>query len=113
MTFHLYLDSADAADWRSWLPTRVFRGVTTNPTLMQRAGRPVTAGGVAQVLTELGPESGLGPALSVQVQAWGDTAEDMVALADAWGRARVRSSNCRPPKRVSVRRRYSPPGACR
>lgn len=85
MTFHLYLDSADAADWRSWLPTRVFRGVTTNPTLMQRAGRPVTAGGVAQVLTELGPESGLGPALSVQVQAWGDTAEDMVALADAWG----------------------------
>ncbi|OSQ50662.1 hypothetical protein MGEO_11765 [Marivita geojedonensis] len=34
----LYLDSADEADWADLMPTGLFRGITTNPLLAQRAG---------------------------------------------------------------------------
>ena len=40
MALRLFLDSADPADWRQWLPTGLFHGVTTNPTLLKRAGQP-------------------------------------------------------------------------
>lgn len=36
--FHLYLDSADLPELRACLPHPVVHGVTTNPTLMRRAG---------------------------------------------------------------------------
>ena len=36
--FHLYLDSADLAELQACLPHPVVHGVTTNPTLMRRAG---------------------------------------------------------------------------
>jgi transaldolase len=36
--FHLYLDSADLAELQTCLPHPVVHGVTTNPTLLQRAG---------------------------------------------------------------------------
>lgn len=36
--FHLYLDSADFEELRRCLPHPVLHGVTTNPTLLQRAG---------------------------------------------------------------------------
>jgi len=38
----LYLDSADPADWARFLPLGVFRGVTTNPVLLERAGQACT-----------------------------------------------------------------------
>ena len=36
--FHLYLDSADLSELRTCLPHPVIHGVTTNPTLLKRAG---------------------------------------------------------------------------
>jgi transaldolase len=36
--FHLYLDSADLADLQTCLPHPAVHGVTTNPTLLRRAG---------------------------------------------------------------------------
>ncbi len=36
--FHLYLDSADLADLQTCLPHPAIHGVTTNPTLLRRAG---------------------------------------------------------------------------
>ena len=36
--FHLYLDSADLTELKACLPHPVVHGVTTNPTLLQRAG---------------------------------------------------------------------------
>lgn len=42
MTLHLLLDSADPAEWSRWLPSGLFQGVTTNPTLLRRAGQPCT-----------------------------------------------------------------------
>jgi transaldolase len=37
-SFHLYLDSADLTELRTCLPHPVVHGVTTNPTLLKRAG---------------------------------------------------------------------------
>lgn len=37
-TFHLYLDSADLSELRRCLPHPLVHGVTTNPTLLRRAG---------------------------------------------------------------------------
>jgi len=36
--FHLYLDSAELSELRACLPHPVIHGVTTNPTLLKRAG---------------------------------------------------------------------------
>ncbi|MEO6854806.1 MAG: transaldolase family protein, partial [Rhodoferax sp.] len=36
--FHLYLDSADLADLKTCLPHPAVHGITTNPTLLRRAG---------------------------------------------------------------------------
>ena len=46
--FHLYLDSADLADLRACLPHPTVHGVTTNPTLLHRAG--IAADGVTALL---------------------------------------------------------------
>ena len=40
MALRLFLDSADRAAWADWLPSGLFHGVTTNPTLLRRAGVP-------------------------------------------------------------------------
>lgn len=45
---HLYLDSADLAELKTCLPHPVVHGVTTNPTLMRRAG--VTRAALPSVL---------------------------------------------------------------
>lgn len=34
----LFLDAADQADWQRWLPTGLFYGITTNPTLLAGGG---------------------------------------------------------------------------
>ena len=38
----LFLDTADTDEWGELLPTGIFHGVTTNPTLLERAGQPCT-----------------------------------------------------------------------
>ena len=40
MALRLFLDTADPEAWERWLPSGLFHGVTTNPTLLQRAGQP-------------------------------------------------------------------------
>lgn len=73
--FHLYLDSADLTDLRQCLPHPVVHGVTTNPTLLQRAG--VTRATLPALLTtclELGAR---------QVQAQVHAADTEGMLADA------------------------------
>ncbi|MEY2645127.1 MAG: hypothetical protein RLZZ611_1776 [Cyanobacteriota bacterium] len=79
MLLRLLLDSADPAAWRQWLPTGLFHGVTTNPTLLKRAGRPCD-------LSSLRALSQEALALGVQelhLQAWGsDLLSCGRALAD-------------------------------
>lgn len=73
--FHLYLDSADLAELQACLPHPVVHGVTTNPTLMRRAG--ITREGLPRLLhaaLKLG-------ARQVQAQVHAADADGM--LADA------------------------------
>lgn len=71
----LFLDSADPADWRRWLPLGVFHGVTTNPLLLERAGQACTLDNLAR----LGAEAFDLGCREIHLQAWGETPEDMVA----------------------------------
>ena len=67
MALRLLLDSADPNAWAEWLPTGLFRGVTTNPTLLRRAGQPCTHAHLAELTAnalELGVQE-------LHLQAWG------------------------------------------
>jgi len=67
MALRLLLDSADPAAWAEWLPSGLFRGVTTNPTLLRRAGQACN-------LEQLAALTAQALAYGVQelhLQAWG------------------------------------------
>jgi transaldolase len=75
MTLRLLLDSADPRAWSDWLPSGLFHGVTTNPTLLRRAGRPCHSAELRSLThqaLDLGMEE-------VHLQAWGP---DATALAE-------------------------------
>ncbi len=73
-TNRLFLDTAVQSEWEALLPIGIFHGITTNPTLLERAGLECTVPAV-QALTQ--------KALSLvgcdefMCQAWGCTSEDM------------------------------------
>jgi transaldolase len=75
MTLRLLLDTADPLAWAEWLPTGLFQGVTTNPTLLLRAGRPCTLAELAR-LTDAALDQGMG---EVHLQAWGADAQALEA----------------------------------
>jgi transaldolase len=41
-SLRLFLDTADTAAWDMWLPTGLFHGITTNPTILAASGIPST-----------------------------------------------------------------------
>lgn len=71
----LFLDSAERTALQHWLPTGLFAGVTTNPTLLRRAGVACTV----PALAELAREAVALGASEVHLQAWGTTAEALLA----------------------------------
>jgi transaldolase len=75
MTLQLLLDTADPEVWRTWLPSGLFRGVTTNPTLLHRAGQPcslVGLRGLAREAFSLGAQE-------IHLQTWGADVEAATA----------------------------------
>lgn len=70
----LFLDSADRAAWERWLPTGLFFGITTNPTILDAAGLrcrlPVIADLVGDALAHGIDE--------VQVQSWGTETASLI-----------------------------------
>ena len=79
MKLRLFLDSADPQAWREWLPSGLFHGITTNPTLLKRAGQPcdlATLRGLSQEALGHGVQE-------LHLQAWGsDLLSCGRALAD-------------------------------
>ncbi len=67
MTLRLFLDCADPQAWGQWLPSGLFRGITTNPTLLRRAAQPCTLERLEQLTAEA---LALG-AQELHLQAWG------------------------------------------
>ena len=68
----LFIDTADPAAFERWLPTGIVHGVTTNPTVLARAGRRTAIASLAPLAERA---LGLGAA-EFQAQAWGGTASD-------------------------------------
>lgn len=71
----LFLDSADRAAWDEWLPTGLFHGITTNPTILANAG-------VANTLAELSRLSHIAFEADVaefQAQTWGRSSDALIA----------------------------------
>lgn len=79
VALHLLIDSADLGAWRELWPLGLFQGLTTNPTLLRRAGLPCTLDALARLADEA---SALG-AEELHLQAWGGTAEHLLACGRA------------------------------
>lgn len=79
MALRLFLDSADPKAWLEWLPSGLFHGVTTNPSLLRRAGQPCSLHG----LTELS-RMALGHGIAeLHLQAWGTSTAEMLQCSQA------------------------------
>ncbi|MEW6497199.1 MAG: transaldolase family protein [Cyanobacteriota bacterium] len=70
----LYLDTADATQWQSWLPTGLFYGVTTNPLLLEQAQVACSV----ERLKDLARQALSLGAKEVQLQTWGTSVEALV-----------------------------------
>lgn len=79
MTLRLLIDSADLRAWRGLWPMGLFTGITTNPTLLRRAGHRCTLDALRPLLTEAF-SLGCG---EFHLQAWGTTAEQLLACGQA------------------------------
>ena len=75
MHLRLLLDSADPAAWAEWLPSGLFHGVTTNPTLLLRAARPCRLDELERITREV-LDRGM---QEIHLQAWGCDAEALAA----------------------------------
>jgi transaldolase len=79
MGLRLLLDSADPEDWRQWWTTGLFSGITTNPTLLRRAGRTCDL----QALRALVGEADTLGVGELHLQAWGADAASLEACGAA------------------------------
>lgn len=67
----LFLDSASMADWDDLLPTGLFYGITTNPSILERDGVRCDIKSVSRLASDA-LDAGV---QSVMIQAWGGTAD--------------------------------------
>lgn len=72
----IFLDTFDMESWRTFMPSGLFHGITTNPLLAQRAGLDYSSidwGNVVEIASSLGAKE-----LHVQLP---DTSEEALAFA--------------------------------
>lgn len=70
----LFLDSADIGAWDEWLPTGLFHGITTNPTILANAGIRNTLAELSRI-SHIAFEAGVA---EFQAQTWGRTSEALI-----------------------------------
>jgi transaldolase len=75
-SLRLYVDSAEEKDWRHYLPTGIFYGVTTNPKLLNQTGIGFTIDRLA-ILAQTAFELG---ANEIHLQVWGRETEQMLRI---------------------------------
>ena len=82
-----FLDTAVTSEWDALLPTGMFYGVTTNPTLLERASEPCTVANLHKLASKA-----LKYTEEFMCQTWGSTVEEMyengMAISD-YDRERV------------------------
>jgi transaldolase len=79
MALRLLLDCADPLEWERWLPSGLFQGVTTNPTLLRRAGQPCSL----EHLALLGQQAAALGCRELHLQTWGADGEQQLATGRA------------------------------
>mmetsp|Transcript_27415 Transcript_27415/g.57210 ORF Transcript_27415/g.57210 Transcript_27415/m.57210 type:complete len:284 (-) Transcript_27415:332-1183(-) len=79
-----FLDTGDTSEWDALLPLGLFHGVTTNPTLLERANEPCTVSNLHRLATKAlccnssSSSSGSYPPLKeFMCQTWGATPQEM------------------------------------
>ncbi len=77
----LLLDSADPTAWRRHAGSGIYRGVTTNPLLLQAAGIPCNLERLAGLADEV-RQLGFG---EIHIQAWGEPLEETATRIAALG----------------------------
>ncbi len=73
MSLTLLLDSADPTIWTKWFRSGIFHGITTNPTLLRKAGQPCTFPNLKQ-LTQRAKDIGCN---EMHIQAWGNSFKEI------------------------------------
>lgn len=73
MALELLLDSADIQVWNQWMQSGLFTGITTNPTLLKKAGCDCSFESLS-CLAERAEQLG---SRVLHLQSWGDTAQEM------------------------------------
>ena len=69
-----FLDTASAAEYAALLPSGMFHGVTSNPTILQRDGVPCTIPALHALA-----DTAFGHGISeFMCQSWGGTTDEMV-----------------------------------
>ena len=74
MSINLLLDSGDPETWEEWIPTGIFNGITTNPSLLKKAKQPCTI----EHLKKLSLKASHLGCKELHLQAWGETAEELI-----------------------------------
>lgn len=73
-----FLDTALTEEWDDLLPTGLFHGVTTNPTLLERASQPCTLPNLEKLA-----DKALSMSNEFMCQAWGTTVDELVETGRA------------------------------
>ncbi len=79
MTLRLFLDSADPKAWAQLWPLGLFHGITTNPTLIRRAGRVCDN----DEMRALARAARAIACSELHLQAWGATEDALLARSQA------------------------------
>ena len=79
---NLLLDSADINSWKELIPTGIFKGITTNPSLILKAGLSCELK-VVKKLTQKAKHFGC---KEIHIQAWGQTPEELRKCAYRLGK---------------------------
>ena len=73
MGLQLLLDSANTIEWEEWIPTGIFKGITTNPTLIRQSKRPCNLSWIK----ELAKKANKLNCPELHLQAWGKTSTEL------------------------------------
>lgn len=79
MVLSLLIDSADPKSWKELWSLGLFQGITTNPSLLKRAGVPCTL----EALADLAKEAWALGCPELHLQSWGFTAEELLGCSRA------------------------------
>jgi transaldolase len=75
----LFLDTADVNQWKEWLPTGLFYGITSNPLLLEQAGGRCSL----PILIDLAQHAFSLGMKEMQMQTWGNSVDALVATGRA------------------------------